>query len=164
MEVESYLEEKFPRLIDGEGIEFLQAVEGGGGQRPVFYVPLGRDGYMLAHLIYKISWGYFCLIFYTSADTETEFVYMFVSNMGWHMCLQSEKSTEFSELSFVILKLSFLSRFPTYRKSFKSVFVQYFYFLSLYLSLCIFCRFFSGTKSQQLLHLRAQILSILSLL
>ena len=55
MEVESYLEEKFPRLIDGEGIEFLQAVEGGGGgQRPVFYVPLGRDGYTLAHLIYKI--------------------------------------------------------------------------------------------------------------
>lgn len=164
MEVESYLEEKFPRLIDGEGIEFLQAVEGGGGQRPVFYVPLGRDGYTLAHLIYKISWGYFCLIFYTSADTETEFVYMFISNMGWHMCLQSGKSTEFSELSFVILKLSFLSRFPTYRKSFKSVFVQYFYFLSLYLSLCIFCRFFSGTKSQQLLHLRARILSILSLL
>ena len=55
MEVESYLEEKFPRLIDGEGIEFLQAVEGGGGQRPVFYVSLGRDGYTLAHLIYKIS-------------------------------------------------------------------------------------------------------------
>ena len=128
-------------------------------------MPLGREGYTLAHLIYKISRGYFCLFFYTSADTETEFVYViYVSNMGWHMCSQSEKSTEFSELSFVILKLSFLSRFPTYRKSFKSVLVQYFYFLSLYLSLCIFCRFFSGTKSQQLLHLRARILSILSLL
>ena len=46
---------------------------------------------------------------------------IYVSNMGWHMCSQSEKSTEFSELSFVIVKLSFLSRFPTYRKSFKSV-------------------------------------------
>ena len=55
MDVESYLEEKFPTLIDRGGIEFLQAVEGGGGQRPVFYVPLGRDGYTLAHLIYKIS-------------------------------------------------------------------------------------------------------------
>ena len=129
MDVETYLEEKFPRLVDRGGIEFLQAVEGGGGQRPVFYVPLGRQGYTLAHLIYKISWGYFCLIFYTSADTETEFVYViYVSNMGWHMWSQSEKSTEFSELSFVILKLSFLSRFPTYRQSFKSVFVQYFYF------------------------------------
>ena len=39
------------------------------------------------------------------------------------MCSQSEKSTEFSELSFVILKLSFLSRFPTYRKSCKSLFL-----------------------------------------
>ena len=55
MDVETYLEEKFPRLVDSGGIEFLQAVEGGGGQRPVFYVPLGRDGYTLAHLIYKIS-------------------------------------------------------------------------------------------------------------
>ena len=142
MEVESYLEEKFPRLIDGGGIEFLQAVEGGGGQRPVFYVPLGREGYTLAHLIYKISWGYFCLIFYTSADTETEFVYMYVSNMGWHMCLQSEKSTEFSELSFVILKLSFLSRFPTYCKSFSlflfSTFISFhfiYHFVSFVVSL-----------------------------
>ena len=82
MEVESYLEEKFPRLIDGGGIEVLQAVEGGGGQRPVFYVPLGREGYTLAHLIYKISGGYFCLIFCTSADTETEFVYATLYNRG----------------------------------------------------------------------------------
>ena len=36
MDVESYLEETFPTLIDRGGIEFLQAVEGGGGQRPVF--------------------------------------------------------------------------------------------------------------------------------
>ena len=36
MDVESYLEEKFPTLIDRGEIEFLQAVEGGGGQRPVF--------------------------------------------------------------------------------------------------------------------------------
>ena len=36
MDVESYLEEKFPTLIDRGGIEFLQTVEGGGDQRPVF--------------------------------------------------------------------------------------------------------------------------------
>ncbi|CAH3197181.1 unnamed protein product, partial [Porites evermanni] len=55
IEVENFLEEKFPRLRDGGGIEVLRAVGGGGGQRPLHYVPPGREGYTVAHLRERFS-------------------------------------------------------------------------------------------------------------
>lgn len=55
IEVENFLEEKFPRLRDGGGIEVLRAVGGGGGQRPLHYVPPGREGYTAAHLRERFS-------------------------------------------------------------------------------------------------------------
>ena len=55
MEVQSFLEEKFPRLSDGGGIEVLRAVGGGGGQGPLHFVPPGREGYTLAHVRERFS-------------------------------------------------------------------------------------------------------------
>lgn len=55
MEVQSFLEEKFPRLQDGGGIEVLRAVGGGGGQRPLHLVPPGREGYTLPHIKERFS-------------------------------------------------------------------------------------------------------------
>ncbi|CAH3169691.1 unnamed protein product, partial [Porites lobata] len=55
IEVENFLEEKFPRLRDGGGIEVFRAVGGGGGQRPLHYVPPGREGYTVAHLRERFS-------------------------------------------------------------------------------------------------------------
>ena len=49
-EFQSFLEEKFPRLRDGGGIEVMRAVGGGGGQQDLHLVPLGREGYTLAHV------------------------------------------------------------------------------------------------------------------
>ena len=55
MEVQSFLEEKFPQLRDGGGIEVLRAVGGGGGQRPLHLVPPGREGYTLSHIKERFS-------------------------------------------------------------------------------------------------------------
>ena len=55
MEVQSFLEEKFPQLSDGGGIEVLRAVGAGGGQRSLHFVPPGREGYTLAHLRERFS-------------------------------------------------------------------------------------------------------------
>ena len=49
------LEEKFPRLIDGGGIEVLRAVGGGGGRRDLHLVPPGREGYTLPHVRERFS-------------------------------------------------------------------------------------------------------------
>ena len=49
-DVQSFLEEKFPRLQDVGGIEVMRAVGGGGGQRNLHIVPPGREGYSLAHI------------------------------------------------------------------------------------------------------------------
>ena len=54
-EFQSFLEEKFPRLIDGGGIEVLRAVGGGGGQRDLHLVAPGREGYTLAHVKERFS-------------------------------------------------------------------------------------------------------------
>ena len=55
IEVYNFLEETFPRLRDGGGIEVLRAVGGGGGQRPLHYVPPGREGYTVVHLRERFS-------------------------------------------------------------------------------------------------------------
>ena len=49
-DVETFLHEKFPRLQSGGGFEVLRAVGGGGGQRPLHFVPPGREGYPLSHI------------------------------------------------------------------------------------------------------------------
>ena len=54
-EFQSFLEEKFPRLIDGGGIEVLRAVGGGGGRRDLHLVPPGREGYTLPHVRERFS-------------------------------------------------------------------------------------------------------------
>ena len=54
-EFQTFLEEKFQRLIDGGGIEVLRAVGGGGGQRDLHIVPSGREGYTLAHVRERFS-------------------------------------------------------------------------------------------------------------
>jgi len=56
-EFQSYLVEKFPRLIDGGEIEVMRAVGGGGrgGQRDLHVVPPGREGYTLAHVRERFS-------------------------------------------------------------------------------------------------------------
>ena len=45
-DVQTFLNEKFPRLQSGGGFEVLRAVGGGGGQR----VPPRREGYPLSHI------------------------------------------------------------------------------------------------------------------
>ena len=50
IEVENFLVSKFPRLTHKGGIEVLRAVGGGGGRRPLHYVPPGREGYTVSHL------------------------------------------------------------------------------------------------------------------
>ena len=49
-DVQSFLNEKFPRLKDEGGIEVLRAHGGGGGSRPVHLVPPGKDGYSLPYI------------------------------------------------------------------------------------------------------------------
>jgi hypothetical protein len=50
-ELQSFLENKFPRLKNGGGFEFLKTVGGGGGfKRPLVLIPPCREGYTVSHL------------------------------------------------------------------------------------------------------------------
>ena len=54
-EFQSFLDETFPRLLDGGGIEVLRAVGVGGGPQDLHLVPPGREGYTLAHIRERFS-------------------------------------------------------------------------------------------------------------
>ena len=49
-EVQSFLEQKFPKLKAAGGFEVLRATGGGGGQRPLSLVPPSKEGYTVPHL------------------------------------------------------------------------------------------------------------------
>lgn len=49
-ELQTFLEEKFPRLKHGGGFDVLKAVGGGGGVRPLVRIPPSREGYTVSHL------------------------------------------------------------------------------------------------------------------
>ena len=54
-EFQCFLEEKFPRLKDGGGIEILRAIGGGGGCRSLHLVQPGREGYPLSYIKERFS-------------------------------------------------------------------------------------------------------------
>ncbi len=60
-DVQSFLNEKFPRLKDGGGIEVLQAHGGNGESRPLYLVPPGKDGYSLHYIKEKGSPKQLCI-------------------------------------------------------------------------------------------------------
>lgn len=49
-DVQSFLNEKLPRLKDGGGFEVMRAHGGGGGVRPLYLIPPGKDGYSLPYI------------------------------------------------------------------------------------------------------------------
>lgn len=49
-DLQTFMEEKFPRLKEGRGFEVLKAVGGGGGCRPLVTIPPSREGFTVPHL------------------------------------------------------------------------------------------------------------------